>query len=95
MTAISDLKAQLNITDEADDDMLERCLSAAEAFTASYVGGETPVAYADAPADLRQAILLLAAHWFENREATLIGINATELPLGFYELANSHREWVF
>lgn len=95
MTAISDLKAQLNITDEADDDLLGRCIASAEAFTTAYIGGGTPVEYTRAPADLRQAILLLAAHWFENREATLIGINATELPLGFYELASSHREWVF
>lgn len=95
MTALSDLKAQLNLTDEGDDELLTRYVAAAEKFTANFVGGETPVTYSSAPADLCQAVLLLAAHWYENREATLVGVSAHELPLGFHELANAHREWVF
>ena len=95
MTALIDLKAQLNVTDDADDVLLQRYVTAAEAFTSAQIGGETPVAYDAAPADLQQAIMLLASHWFENREATLVGMSAQELPLGFRELLSAHRVWVF
>ena len=35
----------------------------------------------DVPAPLRQAILMIAAHWFEHREPVSIGEHADELPL--------------
>lgn len=42
------------------------------AFTAGY--GSTPV---DVPAPIRHAILLLVAHWFENREPVVLGPRGT------------------
>lgn len=96
MTALSDLKAQLNIIDDnADDDLLIRKIAAAEASVSADIGAVTPVIYGDAPADLQEAILMKAAHLFENREAVLVGINATELPLGYSDLIAPHRKWVF
>lgn len=46
------------------------------------------------PETLREAVLQLAAWWYENREA------ATEaphqpIPFGVQELVNEHREWTF
>ena len=35
---------------------------------------------ADVPAPIRQALLLLVAHWFENREPHRIGATDTEIP---------------
>lgn len=43
------------------------------------------------PADLKQAILLLAAHWFENRAAVAGGTVVNEVPLGFDALLWPHR----
>lgn len=36
---------------------------------------------ADVPAKIRQAMLLLIGHLYENREAVLVGVSADELPL--------------
>ena len=96
LTALTDLKAQLNIIDDdADDDLLARKIAAAEASVSADIGAATPVVYADAPADLCEAILMKAAHLFENREAVLVGISAQELPLGYADLIAPHRKWVF
>jgi len=96
VTATAALRLQLSLNDdEADDDFLTGRIAAAEAYTTAMIGAETPVAYGDAPADLQLAILMLAAHWYENREATLVGISADELPFGYEALVASHRKWVF
>jgi uncharacterized phiE125 gp8 family phage protein len=53
-----------------------RALNAFEiAFIAGYGGGA-----ADVPAPLRQALLLLVAHWFERREPVVLGAMAQEVP---------------
>ena len=45
------------------------------AFTAGY-GNEA----SDVPAPIRQALLLLVAHWFERREPVVLGVGASEVP---------------
>ncbi len=54
-------------------------------FTAGY-GGAAAV-----PAPLKQAILLLAAHWFENREPVALGERAEVLPLSVAALIAPYR----
>lgn len=96
MTALNDLKAQLNIIDDdADDDLLTGMIADALDHTRSVIGAETPVNYDDAPGGLRRAVLMLAAHFYENREAILVGIGAQELPLGYADLIAPHQKWVF
>ncbi|MGV8996393.1 MAG: head-tail connector protein [Parvibaculaceae bacterium] len=46
---------------------------------------------ADVPAPLRQAIVMLAAHWFEHREPVSIGDGADELPLTVSALIAPYR----
>ena len=43
------------------------------------------------PANIRQAILWLIGHFFENREAVLVGAGATVLPYGVRNLLNRER----
>lgn len=96
LQSLIDLKAQLNvIDDDADDDLLTGMIADALDHTRSAIGAETPVNYDDAPGGLRRAVLMLAAHFYENREAVLVGVSANELPLGFWELVAPHRKWVF
>lgn len=45
------------------------------------------------PIDIRQAICLLAAHWYENREAS-INTDLTEIPFGVQSLVDSYRTGV-
>lgn len=46
---------------------------------------------ADVPQPIRQALLLLIAHWYEHREPVEIGATATTIPAGVSELLMPYR----
>lgn len=88
VTDIALLKAHLNIVGTEDDTLLSQKLAAAEAFATSYCG-ET---FTDPlPAAVEQAVLMLAAHWYENREAAVVGATASTIPFGVHQLLSPHR----
>jgi len=61
-----------------------------DAITITFTAG-----YGTLPAPLRIAILMLVAHWFENREAVNIGHLASDLPLAATSLIDDFRlGWV-
>lgn len=100
VVTLSDMRAALGLTDDfgsADDGLIQRAIDAATAHTARAAGvdfDELAVGADGVPADLRLAVQMLAAHWFENREATIVGVSAAPLPLGFDDLIRPHRpEW--
>jgi uncharacterized phage protein (predicted DNA packaging) len=95
VTALAALKAHLNITGVDDDELLTDKLDAAIAYTSHQLGDEDPIEWDSAAPDLRQAVLMLAGHWYENREATLIGVGVVPVPLGYDDLLLAHRRWVF
>jgi uncharacterized phiE125 gp8 family phage protein len=45
----------------------------------------------DVPQPIRQSLLLLVAHWYENREPVEIGATATPIPSGVSELLLPYR----
>lgn len=55
------------------------------AFTAGF-GNAAAV-----PAAIKQAIMLLAAHWYENREATIEGTTSIEIPFGVRALTRPYE----
>lgn len=94
IVTVEDTKAHLNITTDADDALIAAKIEAAEAFVDGWL--ETKLAdMAEVPADLKEAIRQLVGHLYENREASLVGISADELPLGFWDIVNQHRAWSF
>jgi uncharacterized phiE125 gp8 family phage protein len=46
------------------------------------------------PATIQRAALMLISHWYENREATLIGVNSKEIELGFDSMIEMVRPGV-
>jgi hypothetical protein len=94
-----DLKRQLNITSDIDDPILVDKLAAAKAWVSSYIGSDPDAVDADgngtAPAPIGEAILQLAAHLYENREATLVGVTAQQLPFGFLDLLSPYRAFAW
>ena len=52
--------------------------------TAGYAEG-------DVPAELKQAVMLLTSHQYENREAVVVGTIAAEMPAGVVALAHPFR----
>ena len=91
--SLENLKAHLNITSDDDDAVLIAKLEAATEWIAKYTG--VSVNAPDAPAPFNEAIRQLAAHLYENREATMVGVTAQALPFGLLDLLNPYREWAF
>lgn len=61
-----------------------------ESITVEVVAGYGATS-ADVPASIRQAMLLLIGHWYENREAVAVGVSMGEVPLAIDLLLNSHK----
>jgi Phage gp6-like head-tail connector protein len=91
-------KAHLNITDNADDDLIQSKINASEAHIEQLLGSTLATGFtgpAGVPDDVKEAILQLVGHFYENREATLVGISAEEIPFGVWQLLAPYREYVF
>lgn len=91
ITPLTLLKSQLNIEHDLDDVLLQHKLEAAEGYCASYIGDWI---YDPAPAAFTQAVLMLAAYWYEIREAAVVGGNAYMIPFGVHDLLQPYRRWV-
>lgn len=96
---VEELKQQLNLTPDlgADDDaLLGRKIAAAQGYIERLLGYAIETTYPDAvPAPLVEAVSQLAAHWYENREATLVGITGQDLPFGVWPIIAEYREFSF
>jgi len=89
---VDDLKAQLNLDHDLDDDLLVGKLTTAQVWVGSYIG--KPIAEMDTvPATISEAVLQLAATWYEQREAVSYGSSGETVPFGVYELLAGHRAW--
>ena len=88
---VPELRGQLNLDSEAEDALLSQKIDAAEAYAASYIGHPIPD---PAPAAIKQAVLMLAAYWYEMREAATVGGNPYAVPFGVHDLLQGHRKWV-
>ncbi|MDW9841140.1 phage gp6-like head-tail connector protein [Sinorhizobium meliloti WSM1022] len=90
IVTLSLLKSQLNIDHDVDDALLQHKIAAAEDWTSAYLG-RSLAGFDFVPAGVVEAVLQLASHLYENREAVLVGVNAYELPYGVIELLRPHR----
>lgn len=103
IVTLTELKAQLNFTDDigADDDpLLEKKIEAAQDHIerllgfriADRFGGEDqePV-----PPSLFEAVLQLAAWWYEMREPVNVGNIVNAVPFGVAEIIGEYREFSF
>ena len=95
---LATLKAHVNQTLDTDDDLLERLLEAAQKHVERELGyalddtDELP----DGPtADLEEAVLQIAAHWYENRESVTVGVSGLPLPGGAADIIANNRRYSF
>lgn len=95
IVTVEELKAHLNITFDDDDALIADKIAVAEACVAEYVGADLEADFETLPTPLREAVKQLAAHFYENREAVLVGATAQTLPLGVFDLVGPYREWCF
>ncbi|NTH50931.1 phage gp6-like head-tail connector protein [Agrobacterium rhizogenes] len=103
IVTVEQLKEQLNFSTDLgtdDDALIGRKIAAAQGHIERLLGfkieetyggeGQDPV-----PPELQEAVCQLAAHWYENREATLVGVIAQDLPFGVWSIVNEYRNWSF
>ncbi|WP_066715927.1 MULTISPECIES: head-tail connector protein [Hyphomicrobiales] len=90
---LADMKAHLNITDDNDDSLISGKLDAAQAALEQQLGYVIEDEFDDVPADLAEAVRQLAAHWYENREASVVGVSVHLLPLGVREIIRERRNY--
>jgi uncharacterized phage protein (predicted DNA packaging) len=96
--SLGDLKAHCAVTGSDDDALLTRLLAAATKQVERNLGfqlSDSEKLPGGAPADLEHAVYMLAAHFYENREASLIGVAAQILPLGVSEIIAEYRDYTF
>lgn len=86
-TDIVSTKGRVLTTSSTDwpDTQTDRPNAVEVAFTAGYADATT---VAD---DIRQAILLLVSHLYENRQEVVTGVSVTALPMGYERLIARHR----
>ena len=76
------------------DELLRHYLEAAEARVSGMIGLPLSDFEPNIPADIKQAILQVAAHLYQNREAALIGVNVYDLPYGVADFLRKYRKEV-
>lgn len=93
---VDELKQQLNMSSNLDDALLGRKLAAAQDHVERLLGFKIETTYPEAvPAALVEAVSQLAADWYENREATLVGVTAVEIPFGVQAIVAEYRSYSF
>lgn len=99
IVTVPELKKQVNFTDDlgsADDQLFERKLAAAQDHIERLLGFKIEVTYPDeVPPALAEAVCQLAAHWYENREASVVGVAVATIPFGVEQIVNEYREYSF
>jgi len=80
------------LTLKANREWPTRQLRNADAVEIDYwVGYSNGTAAVPVPPWARSAVLLLVGHWFENREAVVLGTIATKIPLSAQAILDKHR----
>lgn len=92
VTPLALLKSQLTLEHDLDDPLLSHKLAVAEEWIGNFTG--TPFADHDPlPASITEAALMLAAHWYIQREAAT-DMRLTSIPFGVLDLVRPYRESV-
>jgi len=83
--SIETARDHVNAIGTSQDDYIQSCIDAAESHAEQYMGrtlepwidgeAEGPV-----PADVKRAILLLVGDYYNNREATVVGVSVANNP---------------
>lgn len=100
IVTLDQMKAHLNVIGDHDDALITSKIAAAQNHVERQLGFKIEETYGgeeqeDIPASLAEAVMQLAAHWYENREAVIVGVTAIPMPLGVREIIREYRDWSF
>lgn len=88
MITVDDFKAHANITFDTDDDMIESKIVAASEYISAFLCDEALADLSGTPSAILEAVRILTAHLYENREGAAI-------PEEVYRLIMPYRGWAF
>lgn len=92
--SLDDAKAHLNVTFDTDDALITRLIGVASDWLERQLGYQIADRYPDGvPPAIDHAVLLMIAHYYENREGALVGVSAQTLPFGVIDIVNDYRDW--
>lgn len=94
LITVAEFKAHARIDGDDQDAAIGAIVDAANDHVSGFLDVDDPASY-EPPADIKQAALLIAAHWFENREEVNVGNIVTEFPAAAQEILLNHRGWAF
>lgn len=94
IVTVEDLKSHLRIENDIEDAVLSSKIEAASCYIEQYIGKEL-TSFDPMPAAIKEAVRLLAGHYYANREATFADGRATPLPYGAIDLIEPFRVWKF
>lgn len=95
---VDTLKAHCNVSGTDDDTVLSQLLTAATKHVQRVLGfliDDADQFPGGTPEDVEQAVYMLAAHWYENREASIVGVTAMPLPMGVSDILDNYRNFTF
>lgn len=95
IVTLAQQKAHLGVTLDVDDTLIQSQIDAAQSFVETFLGYEIEEEFDPVPDDLVSAVKMLAAHWYENRESTLVGLSGQILPNGLDDVLHNRRNWTF
>ncbi|MEZ2406929.1 head-tail connector protein [Bosea sp. RCC_152_1] len=91
---VDDLKAHLRIENDLEDGVLSAKIDAASSYIEQYIGKELS-SFDPVPAAIKEAVRLLAGHYYAHREATLTDGRANPIAYGVVDLIEPFRVWKF
>ncbi|MDU9005748.1 head-tail connector protein [Sedimentitalea todarodis] len=103
IVTIRELKEHLAFTDDiggADDALLDRLRVAAQNHVERLLGCKIEEEFGGedqdpVPEALHQAVVMLAAWWYDQRETALTGTIVANVPFDVREIVNEYREFTF
>lgn len=93
LITVDQFKEHARIDGDDEDDAILVKVDAANKYVLGFLDDPLPDDW-EAPEDLVQAALLIAAHWWEHRETAFVG-QIFDIPVNASEIISSYRTWVF
>lgn len=90
---LEEFKTHARIDFDDEDDAAQQMVEAANEYVTGMLDIHEGEPYS-APADVRQATLMIAAHWWEQRETAVPG-SLHDIPIDAQEILINHRGWAF
>jgi uncharacterized phage protein (predicted DNA packaging) len=95
------VKQNLRLDSDDEDELLQSMIDAATEYIRPFLDHDpdSDVPPSDPPPQLQQAMLMLIAAWFENRQ-TIVGTSSVreipkEIPYGVQDVLRNLRAWTF